>query len=63
MPRAYLPECNCGSKEKAFPEYDARGIFLSYCCNKCRTEKLSKYRPEVLTDCDYECDEPVDPVD
>lgn len=29
-------------------EYDTRGIPLSRVCHKCRTSKLSKYRPEIL---------------
>jgi hypothetical protein len=29
-------------------EYDGQGIFLDYVCEKCRTEKLGKYRPEIL---------------
>jgi hypothetical protein len=61
MSRNYLAQCHCGSGEAAFAEYDARGIFLCYCCDKCREDKLAGYRPEVLTDPDYECDEQIDP--
>jgi hypothetical protein len=40
--------------------YDARGIFLTYVCEKCEKEKLSHYRPDVLTDSNYWHDEPID---
>lgn len=42
-------------------EYDARGIYLTTVCEHCRTAKLSKYRPEVLTDAWYDADEPIEP--
>jgi hypothetical protein len=29
-------------------------------CPKCEDEKLSHYRPEVLTDSNYEADEDID---
>lgn len=42
-------------------EYDARGIPLCKVCDKCEKEKLAKYRPAVLTDGNYEADEPIEP--
>lgn len=30
-------------------EYDGQGIELCRVCEKCRQEKLAKYRPEILT--------------
>jgi len=30
-------------------EYDAQGIFLCRVCDSCVEEKLSKYRPEILS--------------
>lgn len=51
--------CPCGSGEPSHIEYDARGIPLTRVCCKCRAEKLSRYRPEVLTNPSYECDEPI----
>jgi hypothetical protein len=30
-------------------EYDAQGIFLTRVCESCVEEKLSKYRPEILS--------------
>ncbi len=61
--KTYLPECPCGSGREADAEFDARGIFLTYACTKCRKEKLSRYRSDVLTDSRYECDEPIEPED
>ena len=43
-------------------EHDARGIPLCRVCNKCRKVKLSRYRPAVLADSNYEADEPIEPV-
>ena len=41
---------------------DARGIPLARVCPSCQAAKLSKFRPEVLSDNDYECDESIDEV-
>lgn len=38
-------------------EHDARGIPLARVCDSCRREKLAGYRPEVLTDPNYACEE------
>lgn len=51
--------CPCGSGEPSHIEYDARGIPLTRVCHKCQAERLSRYRPEVLTNPSYECDEPI----
>lgn len=55
-----MRECNCGSGEPSSWEYDARGIPLGRMCRKCRADRLSKFRPEVLTDPQYECYEPIE---
>lgn len=55
--------CPCGSGKPSWWENDARGIPLARVCDACRDEKLRQFRPEVLTDPDYECDEPIDPED
>lgn len=52
--------CPCGSGKLSWWENDARGIPLDRVCDDCVDEKLSRYRPEVLTDGNYYCDEPVD---
>jgi hypothetical protein len=40
--------------------YDARGIFLCYTCDKCHAAKMARYRPDVLTDSNYWADEDID---
>lgn len=55
--------CFCGSGEYQEAEYDARGILLTYARSKCRKERLSHFRPEVLSDPNYEADEPIEPED
>jgi hypothetical protein len=47
-------KCPCGSGENSWWESDARGIPLARVCVKCREKQLSKYRPEVLTNCNYD---------
>jgi hypothetical protein len=55
-------ECSCGSGEMKWAEYDAQGIFLCYVCEECEAEKLSKYRPEILTGyTQADVDEPIEP--
>jgi hypothetical protein len=58
---AMLTECPCGSGEWPWVGLDARGIPLGYMCGKCEKEKLAAFRPEVLTDPNYDHDEPIDP--
>jgi len=55
--------CNCPAQSglETSPNYDARGIFLTYTCDRCHAEKMRKYRPDVLTDPNYYADEPIDP--
>ncbi len=57
---ARLQQCPCGSGEWPEAHHDARGIFLCYACDKCEAEKLSHYRPDVLTDPNYWADEPIE---
>lgn len=52
--------CPCGSGEQSYIAYDARGIPLTRVCGKCRDKRLAVYRPEVLTNCNYETDEPIE---
>lgn len=58
MPRRQ--ECTCGSGQYPEAQHDARGIFLCYTCEVCEKDKLSGYRPEVLTNSDYWHDEPIE---
>jgi hypothetical protein len=42
-------------------ENDARGIPLARVCDECRAEKLSHYRPEILSGYDQnDVDEPIE---
>ena len=40
--------------EYSWFEHDARGIPLCKVCDKCKEAKLSIYRPEILTDPQYD---------
>ena len=53
--------CPCGSGKNSWWESDARGIPLARVCVDCKKTKLSKFKPSVLTDSQYQTDEPVDP--
>lgn len=52
--------CPCGSELESWWENDARGIPLARVCEICRTDKLSRFRPDVLTDPNYWHDEPIE---
>jgi hypothetical protein len=41
-------QCSCGSGKAWSPQYDARGIFLTYTCEDCHEAKMAEYRPDVL---------------
>ena len=41
-------------RSEAWREYDANGIYLCIVCDICVSAKLGGYRPEVLTDPNYE---------
>ena len=54
--------CNCGSNKDSWWEYDAQRIPLCRVCDNCRQEKLSQYRPEILTGYNQlDVDEPIEP--
>jgi len=55
--------CPCGSGLDSYWQNDARGIPLCRTCDKCHDEKMARYRPEVLNNSQYECDEPIEPED
>jgi len=55
--------CPCGSGRDSWWAYDARGIPLARVCVICLKEKMARYRPEVLTDPSYDCDEVVEADD
>lgn len=55
--------CGCGSGKESYWLNDARGIPLCRACEDCEEEKLSHYRSDVLTNSNYEADEPIEPED
>jgi hypothetical protein len=55
--------CN-HTKDDSWWEHDAQGIPLCRVCDRCRTEKLAKYRSEILTGYTQDdVDEPIEPED
>lgn len=52
--------CPCGSGRDSAWQYDAKGIPLCRTCPTCHEQKMAGYRPEVLTDRNYQADEPID---
>lgn len=57
-----LQSCNNHTKhDGSWWEHDAQGIPLARVCDKCKKEKLSKYRPEILTGYNQlDVDEPIE---
>lgn len=54
--------CSCGSGEDTWWEHDAQNIPLCRVCPSCRAEKLSRYRPEILTGyTQADVNEPIEP--
>ena len=54
--------CDCGSGQLSRWEYDAQGIELCRACPQCRTEKLKRYRPEILSGyTQADVNEPIEP--
>ena len=62
MPQRFR-ECPCGSGKESWWENDARGIPLARVCVNCKKEKLSRYRPDVLSDSSYWADEVIEAED
>lgn len=60
-PHDYGRPCPCGSGKTSFWQKDARGIELCRTCDVCHDEKMKRYRPEVRTNSQYECDEAIEP--
>lgn len=55
-----LTPCSCGSGLLSRWAKDARGIELCRTCDKCHAEKMTRYRPDVLTDPNYPAEEPIE---
>lgn len=52
--------CPCGSGLPSRWVNDARGIPLARVCDACEQKKMNGYRREVLTNPNYEADEPIE---
>lgn len=51
----------CEHPSGRWPEHDAQGIFLCYVCDDCCEERLSRYRPEILSGyTQADVDEPIE---
>ena len=48
-----MTNCSCGSGLYREEVKDAKGIFVTYACDRCRSHKLEGYRPEIFTDSNY----------
>jgi hypothetical protein len=53
-----MRKCACGSGLEPFLEVDGYGIPLCWLCDRCRSEQLAKFRPDIFER--YDCDEPVE---
>lgn len=61
---AQMHACRGGvmSEEPSWWAKDAQGIELCRVCDLCETEKLSRYRPEILSGyTQADVDEPIEP--
>lgn len=56
--RYWVGGCTCGSGKEGRELYDARGIYCGITCTVCKKE--DRYRRDVMTDADYEADEPIE---
>jgi hypothetical protein len=63
IPNPHPPEFFHTKHDGSWWENDARGIPLARVCDKCRTYRLQGFRADVLTDSQYETDEPIEPED
>jgi hypothetical protein len=52
--------CPCGSGKLSTWQFDARRIALCRTCDDCHDTRMAMYRPEVLNNPSYWCDEPID---
>jgi hypothetical protein len=63
MSRYDVRPCPCGSGLPSRWQCDARGIELCRTCVKCHKKQMARYRPEVLSNPNYYCDEAIEPED
>jgi hypothetical protein len=62
-PMSELPKtCPCSSGKERRELIDARGILCAFVCDDCEARKRRTFRPEVLTDANYDHDEPLNEI-
>jgi len=49
MPREHICKDNEWSAEPSWWEHDGRGLPVARVCSRCKSEKLSCYRPDILS--------------
>ncbi len=55
-------QCSCGSGLIPNWEYDGNHIPLCKVCDECRDERLSKYRPEIISS-QYSQEQVLEPIE
>ena len=58
---AGFQECPCGSNQVSQRLFDARGIYCCRICPSCEKQARARYRLDVLTNPNYDCNEPIEP--
>lgn len=53
--------CGCGSRKPSYWMHDGHGIPLCKVCDKCKSDKMKRYRADIMTA--YDADEPIDSDD
>ena len=62
MPQPHICRNGVTTNRESWWEYDAQGIPLCRVCEKCREQKLARYRPEILHGYSQgDVDEPIEP--
>ena len=52
--------CPCGASNQSLEVFDARGIYIGRFCTSCKEDSLRQFRSEVLTNSNYDHDEPIE---
>lgn len=53
-------KCTCESGDWGEEQFDARGCYLTITCPSCHSSKMKAYRPEVLSDPNYDTCEDIE---
>lgn len=64
MGRYDARECDCGSGELSYWQFDGNGIELCRTCSECHDKRMSRYDPRYLEPYTQgDIDEPIEPED